>query len=86
MNDTGTLRGNSAISVPSTDQHYEGEGMTEFTMRRLRNEIIEQCAHVAENFDHRDTWSDDPDMNAQGYVAAGETCDEITKAIRGLKR
>ena len=29
-------------------ERFEGEGMTEFTMRRLRNEIIEQCAKVAD--------------------------------------
>ncbi len=31
-----------------SDTRFEGEGMTEFTMRRLRNEIIEQCAKAVE--------------------------------------
>ncbi len=30
-----------------TDQRREGEEMTAFTIRRIRNEIIEECANAA---------------------------------------
>lgn len=31
-----------------TEIRREGESMTQFTIRRLRNDIIEQCAKVCE--------------------------------------
>ena len=30
-------------------ERHEGEGMTEFTIRRVRDEIIETCAKAAED-------------------------------------
>jgi hypothetical protein len=37
-----------AEQVSPRDERRDGEGMTEFTMRRIRNEIIEECAKVAD--------------------------------------
>jgi len=31
-------------------ERRDGEGMTEFTMRRIRAEIIEECAKVVEQY------------------------------------
>jgi hypothetical protein len=36
--------------APQSAQRYEGEGMTEFTMRRIRNEIIVECANAIEKY------------------------------------
>jgi hypothetical protein len=47
-------------------------------------EMRERCAQTAENFDHRDSWSADEELNNQGRYAAGETCDDIAAAIRAL--
>jgi hypothetical protein len=38
----------------ATDERREGEGLTEFTMRRVRNSIIEECAKTAEGERLRD--------------------------------
>lgn len=71
------------VALPDTRR--DGEGMTEFTMRRLRNEVIEQCAHAAEK-----AWplGDYPlaSENTDVYRGQDHAARTITKAIRGLKQ
>ncbi len=65
-------------------ERFEGEGMTEFTMRRLRNEIIEQCAKVAEL--QEQTFLNPNYASNQPHGSFGErfACRQVAEAIRSL--
>jgi hypothetical protein len=58
------------------DQRRDGEGVTEFTMRRIRNEIIEECAQEAERLHQKPGWS--PHYKNASLAIAG--------SIRNLKK
>lgn len=74
-----------SIGAFASRDHWKERALAaESALRSMRAETVEACAIAAENFDHRDRWSSDEDLNNQGYWAAGETCDDIAKAIRSL--
>ncbi len=65
-------------------ERREDEGMTEFTIRRIRAEIIEQCAQVAEA-QKQDFLSPEYASNQPfGSFCERFACDEVAKAIRAL--
>ena len=78
---------NESCSVTEVlpDQRHEGEGITEFTMRKLRNEIIEQCLRAA-----RKAWPTGnyplASENTDVYRGQDHAAITIFKAIQGLKR
>jgi hypothetical protein len=66
------------------DERREGEGMTEFTMRRLRNEVIEKCARAAEKaWPRAHTYASE---NADVYRGQDRAVRTVVKVIRGLKQ
>jgi hypothetical protein len=82
VNRQGTDADTSTIGVP--DQRREGEGMTEFTMRRLNNEMIEQCAAAAEKaWPRAHTYASE---NADIYRGQDHAVSTVVKAIRSLKK
>ena len=66
-------------------ERREGEDLTEFIMRGVCNEIIEQCARAAER-----AWPLDGHQivseNSNVYLGQDHAARTIFKAIRGLKR
>jgi hypothetical protein len=83
-NEAGNEGGSVTVALP--EQCKEGEGMTEFTMRRIRNEHIEECAKAAEA--QKQTFLDPRYASNQpfGSICERFACEEVAKAIRGLKR
>jgi hypothetical protein len=67
------------------DERGPDESITAFTMRKIRNEVIEQCAHAAEK-----AWplGDYPlaSENTDVYRGQDHAARTIIKAIRGLKK
>lgn len=60
------------------------EGMTEFTMRRIRNEVIEECARAAEKaWPRAHTYASE---NADLYHGQDHAVRTAVKAIRELKK
>lgn len=57
-------------------ERREGEGMTEFTIRRVRVEIIEQCAKVCDELRRADYSGENED-----WIAGTTDC---AKALRAL--
>lgn len=57
-------------------ERMEGEGMTEFTIRRIRAEIIEECAKVAEGTA--------PIAPGSFFTARRDQCRKIAAKIRAL--
>lgn len=67
------------------DQLRDGESVTEFTLRRIRNEIIEECAKACEarirgtdGLPGGDEWGHHAPYNAEAAACA--------KAVRDLKQ
>lgn len=76
--------GGGSITVALPDQRRDGEGMTEFTMRRLNNEMIEKCALSAESaWPRAHTYASE---NADIYRAQDHAVRTVIKAIRSLKK
>lgn len=67
-----------------TDLKRPEEGMTEFTIRRIRNDIIEECAKAAERaWPRAHTYASE---NADLYAGQDHAVRVVVKAIREMKK
>jgi hypothetical protein len=67
------------IPVQPQEARRDGEELTAFTLRRIRNEIIEECAAIAEAelLSNGDNWPEDRAYN--------QAISHAVDAIRALK-
>jgi hypothetical protein len=65
-------------------ERHEGEGMTEFTIRRIRVEIIEQCASEIECTDWIIPLQGKADVDEFGKAVALIVLRQAAQQVRGL--
>jgi hypothetical protein len=64
-----------------SDKIRKGETVTAFTMRRIRNDIIEACAMVCDNRVHGD---DAGSSHYAPYDAEAKACAQAIRALKDL--